>query len=230
MGETVRLKSPRDGFAFAAWREPPREARRGGLVILHAVWGVTPHLRALAAEWAGEGWEVLVPSLFDREAPGFAMADTDPGLQAGREALAAATGWGEATTPDVQAAVDALAGRGGPVCIMGFCFGGTAAWLAACRCQGIAAVSAFYGGHILRFVAETPTCPTILHVGRRDELIPPQDVEAIAGAHPDIAAYFYDAGHAFVAPSGFDADSARLALLRTRRLFHHAAGGSEHGA
>ena len=230
MGEAVRLTSPRDGFVFEAWREPAREARRGGLVILHAVLGVTPHLRALAHEWAGEGWEVLVPSLFDRDAPGLAAIDVEPIRLVERKALAERTGWGDTTTPDVQAAIDALAGPDRATCLMGFCFGGTAAWLAACRCEGLAAVSCFYGGHIARFAEETPRRPTLLHFGRRDPLIPPQDVEAIAVAHPDLPIHQYDAGHAFVAPNGLVADAARLSMLRTRALFHRAVGGREHGA
>ncbi len=227
-GEAVRLTGA-DGFRFEAWREPAREARRGGLVVLHAAWGVTPHLRTLAAEWAQTGWEVLVPSLFDRWEPGFALADRDPALLDRRMALAASTGWGDTATPDGQAAVDALA-PAGAVCVTGFCFGGTAAWLAACRGEGVAAVSAFYGGHIAAFADETPRCPTILHFGRRDELILPADVARIADRHPDLPIHLYDAGHAFVAPADHDADSARLAMLRTRALFHRATGGRDHGA
>ncbi|HEY0436759.1 MAG TPA: dienelactone hydrolase family protein, partial [Phenylobacterium sp.] len=78
MGEIVQLASARDGFSFDAWREAPRDARRGGLVILHAIWGVTPHLRTLAAEYAERGYEVLVPSLFDRFRRGFPERDFDP--------------------------------------------------------------------------------------------------------------------------------------------------------
>lgn len=229
MGEQVTLVSTGDGFRFPAWHEPAREARRGGLVMLPAIWGVTPHLRALAAEWAGEGWEVLVPSLFEREDPGFAERDLDPARMAHRMALAASTGQGDSTPRDTQAAVDWLAPRG-PVFVMGFCFGGTAAWVAACRCRGIAAASCFYGGHIVRFVDETPRCPVLLHFGRQDELITPADVEAIAARHPDIPIHLYEAGHAFVAPGGRHEDSARLAILRTKALFTRTGGGREAGS
>ena len=102
---------------------------------------------------------------------------------------------------------------------MGFCFGGTAAWIAACQCTGLSAVSSFYGGQIIDYLDQTPQCPTILHLGRSDALIPPADVEAIQAAHPDLPVWLYEAGHAFVAPNGFHADSANLALLRTRQLF-----------
>lgn len=222
MGEIVQLESGRDGFAFDAWRAVPTDARRGGLVICHAIWGVTPHLRALADGFAEDGYEVLVPSLFDRFHKGFAERDTDPALVQRQDGYARATGWGAEVLDAVQAAIDALAP---PVFLLGFCFGGTTAWLAASRCTGLAAVAAFYGGQIRDYLAETPKVPTILHLGKADELIPPADVEAIRAAHPDLPVYMYDAGHAFVAPNGFHADSARLSRLRTLALFARNSGG-----
>ena len=134
-----------DGEAVSAYHAPPGDARRGGLVILHAIWGVTPHIRALSDELAEQGYEVIAPSLLDPAAAPFPTLDTEPAILDQRMALGEASGWGLATLDRVQAAVDALAG---PVFVMGFCFGGTTAWLAAGRCRGIAAVSAFYGGDI----------------------------------------------------------------------------------
>lgn len=221
MGETVRLQSAADGFAFDAWRAAPADARHGGLVILHAIWGVTPHLRALAEEYAGLGYETLVPDLFARLQPGFAERDTDPALLPRQMGFGEQVGWGAGVLDLVQAAIDALAP---PVFAMGFCFGGTAAWLAAARCSGLAAVASFYGGQIVDYVAEVPEVPTILHLGKTDELIPPADVEAIRAAHPDLPVYLYEAGHAFVAPSGRHADSARLARLRTLAHFSRHSG------
>lgn len=221
MGETVQLNAP-DGFAFDAWRAVPTDARRGGLVMLHAVWGVTPHLRALADEYAEDGYETLVPSLFDRHQRGFADADTDPTRLDQQMAKAQATGWGAGVLDAVQAAIDALKP---PVFLMGFCFGGTTAWLAAARCEGLSAVSSFYGGQIVDYLSETPKVPTILHIGKTDELMPPADIEAIRAAHPDLPIYPYPAGHAFVAPNGYHADSARLSKLRTLALFSRSGGG-----
>jgi carboxymethylenebutenolidase len=128
----------------------------------------------------------------------------------------------------MSAAIAALAP---PVMVMGFCFGGTVAWLTACRTPGVAAVASYYGGDVVRFRHETPLCPTQLHFGRHDTLIPPEDVNAIVEAQPDLPVFLYDAGHAFVAPSGHVEDAARLARLRTLQLFHRAASGrGEHGA
>ena len=219
MGERIVLTT-RAGERLAAYHAPAREARRGGLVILHAIWGVTPHIRELADTLAAQGYEVMAPSLLDGEAA-FPDQNTDFPILDHRLALGGAAGWGEGCTGQIQAAVDALAG---PVFVMGFCFGGTSAWIASCFCDGITAVSCFYGGNIIQFVDETPRVPTILHFGKTDDTIPPADVESIAAVHPDLPLWLYDAGHAFMAPSGYHEDSARLAMLRTLQLFHRSGG------
>jgi carboxymethylenebutenolidase len=221
MGETVQLASAKDGFRFDAYHAGVPDARRGGLVLLHAIWGVTPHLRGQADEYAEAGYEVLVPSLFDRLHKGFAERDTDPALTARQMGFAEQTHWGADVLDAVQAAIDALEP---PVFAMGFCFGGTVAWLAAARCHGLAAVSSFYGGQITDYLAEPPQTPTILHLGKLDELIPPAAVEAIRAAHPDLPVYMYEAGHAFVARNGFHEDSARLSKLRTLAHFSRNSG------
>jgi carboxymethylenebutenolidase len=221
MGEAVRLTSARDGFEFGAYRADVSDARRGGLVILHAIWGVTPHLRDLADDYAEAGYEVLVPSLFDRFQPGFAEANFDPALMAQQIGFGEQTHWGADVLDAVQAAIDALAP---PVFAMGFCFGGTTAWLAAARCHGLAAVASFYGGQITDYLTDVPQAPTILHLGKTDELIPPADVETIRATYPDLPVYMYDAGHAFVAPNEFHEDSARLSKLRTLAFFSRNSG------
>ncbi len=226
MGDRIPLTNAEDGFVFEAYHAKTSDARRGGLVMVPAIWGVTPHIRELADGYAEDGYEVIAPSLFDRFEPGFPDADTDPPALPRRLGYLEQMGFGETTLGDVQAAIDALKP---PVFLMGFCFGGTVAWLAACRARGLAAVSSFYGGHIVRFRHETPKCATHLHLGRRDELIPPADVEAIVAAQPELPVFQYDAGHGFVAPSGYAPDAARLAQLRTLQLFHRATGARGEG-
>jgi carboxymethylenebutenolidase len=223
-GETVRLTSGRDGFGFDAYRAAPGDARRGGLVVLHAIWGVTPHLRGLADDYAERGYEVLVPSLFDRFQRGFPQADTDPALVTRQLELGRATHWGADVLDAVQAAIDALAP---PVFLLGFCFGGTTAWLAAARCHGLASVVSYYGSNIVDYLKEAPKVPTLLHLGRLDETLPPAAVAAIGEAHPELPVHLYDAGHAFVAPSGYNEEAARLSTLRT--LAHFTRNGGARG-
>ena len=221
------LTSPADGVRVPAYHAPPKEARRGGLVILHPIWGVTPHIRDLCETFAEAGYEALAPSLMERQDAGFAEANIDPSRFPKRQAAYEAVDHGGACWPDIQAAIDALAP---PVMLMGFCFGGSAAWVAAAKCEGLTAAACFYGGAIAEFADLTPRCPTILHFGRQDETIPPEDVAAIEAKHPDLPIWLYDAGHAFVAPNGYVEDAAKLAMLRTRQLFHRASGAKEAGA
>jgi carboxymethylenebutenolidase len=224
MTETETLKSPLDGFEFATWRRPAEDARRGGLIVIQEIFGVTGHIREIAAAYAAEGYETLCPSLYDRREPHFAAGYDATGVARGRE-LSEATPWGEVAA-DLAACVAALAP---PVFAVGYCWGGTAAWLAACRLEGLAAASCYYGRRIPEIISETPLCPVIAHFGRRDPTIPPDVVAAIDEAHPDTPLFIYDAGHGFASDrrADYDADSARLARLRTLQLFARHGGRGE---
>ena len=222
MGERVQLTSPLDGFTFGAYRAAPPDARRGGMVLIQEIFGVTAQIRGQADAFAADGYETLAPSLFDRLAPGF---DADPdasGMALGRR-FSEQTPWDQVAA-DLAAAVAALAP---PVFVVGFCWGGTAAWLAACRCDGVAAVSSYYGRRIPELIGETPRCPIILHFGRHDRSIPASIVAAIDAAHPDIPVHLYAAGHGFAADqrADYSPDAARLAHLRTLQLFARNGGG-----
>lgn len=220
MGERIALAT-RGGKPFSAWRATRGDARRGGLIVLHPIWGVTPHIRDFSDDLAATGYDVIAPSLMDGTNP-FPARNTDFPVLASRLAMGEAVGWGAGCLEVVQAAIDALEG---PVFLLGFCFGGTTAWLSACRCEGLAAVACFYGGAIVQYVGETPKVPTILHFGTRDEGIPPEDVATITAAHPDLPVWLYPAGHAFVAPTAdHHEDSARLAMLRTLQHFRRSGG------
>jgi carboxymethylenebutenolidase len=222
VGETVRLKSPADGFVFDAYRAPVADARRGGVVVIQEIFGVTDQIRQVADAFAADGYEALAPALFERRARGFEAGYDPKGVAEGRE-ISEATPWYE-VADDLQACVAALAA---PVFAVGYCWGGAAAWLAACRCEGLAAVSSYYGRRIPELLGETPRCPIILHFGREDASIPPANVDAIAAAHPEIPIHLYDAGHGFASDrrNDYRPDAARLARLRTLQLFALNGGG-----
>jgi carboxymethylenebutenolidase len=222
MGRQTSLTSQKDNFAFGAYHAPPEDARRGGLVLIQEIFGVTDHIRELADGFAADGYETLAPSLYDRQQRGFAAGYDRESIDLGRRYSEAAP-WDEVAA-DLQACVAALAP---PVFVAGYCWGGAATWLAACRCEGVAAASSFYGRRIPELIAETPRCPIILHFGRRDASIPPETIEAIGAAHPDIPIYLYDAGHGFFSDrrADYDADAARLARLRTLQIFAMNGGG-----
>lgn len=222
MGETLTLKSPLDGFEFSAYRARPADARRGGLLLIQEIFGVTDHIRELADGFAADGYETIAPAFYDRLEPGFA-ADYSPESIAKGVRYSQATPWDQVAA-DAQAAIDLL---GPPVFVTGFCWGGAATWLAACRCRGLSAAAGFYGRRITELNSETPKVPTILHFGKADASIPMDKVAEIEQAHPEVDVYLYDAGHGFVSDrrADYNADSARLARLRTLAHFANNGGG-----
>ncbi|HZZ86715.1 MAG TPA: dienelactone hydrolase family protein [Caulobacteraceae bacterium] len=224
MGEQISLTSRKDGFSFGAYRAPAEDARRGGLVLIQEIFGVTEHIRAVADGFAEDGYETIAPSFYDRQQRGFEAGYDAESVAAGRRYSEAAP-WDEVAS-DLAAAIAALAS---PVFVAGYCWGGSATWLAACRCEGVAAASAFYGRRIPELADETPRCPVILHFGRHDPSIPMAAVEAIAARHPDIPIHLYDAGHGFFSDrrADYNADAARLARLRTLQLFMRQTGRGE---
>ena len=77
MGEMIRMTMS-DGAGIAVYHALPDGARRGGLVLVQEIFGVTDHIRELCDEYAADGYEVLSPAIFDREHPGFEAAYTGP--------------------------------------------------------------------------------------------------------------------------------------------------------
>jgi len=222
MGETIRLKSRFDGFELSAYHASVSDARRGGLVLAQEIFGVTDHIRELCDGFAEDGYEVIAPSFYDRIEPGFEADYSEAAIAKGVK-YSTETPWDQ-VAGDLQAAIDALAP---PVFVTGFCWGGAATWLAACRCEGLSAASAFYGRRISELKDEPPKVPIILHFGKTDASIPPERIAEIEALHPDLPIHQYPAGHGFVSDrrADYDADSARLARLRTLQVFARNGGG-----
>lgn len=208
-----------DGASIGVYHVQARGARRGALVLIQEIFGITEHIKEQADRFADHGFEVLAPAVFDREAPGFAVGygpeDMQKAVKLSREQHPF-----EQTVADVQTCIDVLKPEG-LVFVTGFCYGGSVAWAAACRCTGLAAASGYYGSRVPQFVQEQPQCPTILHFGRHDKSIPLEGVEAVRAAHPEVAVYLYDAGHGFNSDrrADYHAESAHLAFERTLALF-----------
>jgi carboxymethylenebutenolidase len=215
----IDLTSGLDGARLPSFHAPAIGVRRGGLVLVQEIFGVNANIRALADGFAGDGYEVLAPAFFARIDPDFDAGFDAEGMARGRAAVQA-TPWDQVAA-DSQTAIDVLRARGGPVYIAGFCWGGTVAWLAACRCEGLVAASGFYGRMIIGLLDETPRIPIELHYGERDAHIPMSDVERVRTAYPDAPIWLYPAGHGFFYDRSGDHDpvQADLAWARTRTLF-----------
>ena len=225
MAGEMEVMTMSDGAGIGVYHAQPEGARRGGLVLVQEIFGVTEHIRDLAEEYAADGYEVLAPALFDREHPGFEADYSGDGLARGVE-LACVLHPIDVSLADVQTCINALKAKG-PVFVVGYCYGGSIAWFAATRLEGVAAASSYYGSQVPPTADEVPKVPVILHFGRHDQGIPMEGVEkVIAANHPNATVYIYEAGHGFNSDrrKDFHEPSCDLAKERTLELFH-ANGG-----
>ena len=212
-----------DGHTFGIYEAVPDEPR-GGVVIIQEIFGVNAHIREVADSYATAGYAALAPALFDRVERDVELGYDAAGMSRGRELAFAGLARDDALR-DLQAAVEE-AGKYGKVGVVGYCYGGLMTWLAACHLQGIACASAYYGGGIANELAQTPTCPLIMHFGELDAHIPLTDVERIREALPGTPVHVYPADHGFNCDhrASYHAASAETARTRTLALFGEHVG------
>ncbi len=223
MGQPIKLEAS-DGVEIGAWRAYPVGAPRGGVVVIsQEIMGVNHHIRTVADLYAAQGYLAIAPAVFDRVEPEFEVGYDGPSTQRGMAVVGKM--YFDKALLDIAAAID-IAQSAGKVGIVGYCFGGTMAWLAAGRLPGVAAASCYYGGRIVALKDETPRAPAILHFGALDDHIPLAGVRQFEAAHPGLPVYVYDAGHGFNCDErgSYDAASAALARTRTLELFGRNVG------
>ena len=219
MGTQVELTAT-DGHRLSAYLAEPESAPRGGIVVIQEIFGVTRHIRAVADQYAAAGFLAVAPAMFDRVERNVDVPYTD---------MAKGFGYMQALNND-QVMLDVQAGitrvrAAGRVAVVGFCWGGTVAYLAAARLNIDAAV-AYYGGGINRHTEEKPRAPVMFHFGEKDTHIPRSAVEQIKAAYPQGIYHLYPADHGFNCTdrASFEPASAKLALERSLEFLHRYIG------
>lgn len=216
MGRDIALDTPQG--RIGAWRADPMQAPFGALVVVQEIFGLNDHIRAVTDRFAANGYVALAPALFDPVQPGLELG-YDPGALAKGRELAADLGF-ERAIEIVGAAARRLQDEGHRVGVVGYCWGGSVAYLANTR-LGLPAVS-YYGARTVPFLDEPLRAPMLFHFGETDASIPADDIALHRSRHPDAAHHVYPAGHAFnrdVDPAHYHAESASLALRRTLDFF-----------
>jgi carboxymethylenebutenolidase len=214
-----------DGGQYEAYLSLPPAGKGPGLVLFQEIFGVNRHIRAVADQYALDGFVVLAPDLFWRQAPrielGYAGADIE-------KARALMGGVAPAQLlADIKTTVNALRSRPertGKIGAFGYCMGGRLAFFTAAT-AGVDAASCFYGGAIHDNLdkAATVTCPIQFHYGERDSMIPPAAVEkvkaAMAGKRAEVFTYPADHGFNCWERGSYEPRSAALAHARTLAHF-----------
>ncbi len=219
MGEMIQIEGA-DGFHFDAYHALPPGPCKGGVIVLQEIFGIDEHVRRDVDRWAELGFEAVAPSLYDRRERGFTAMHDAAGMQAG-VGHARATPLDQAMG-DIAACRDYLK-KDGKVFVVGYCYGGSLAWLAASKVPGLSGASSYYGSLVKDNAGLELHCPVIVHLGRKDQGIPADEVKAaVTAAHPDTPVFIYeDAGHGFnnEDPERWNREAAELARDRTLKLF-----------
>lgn len=211
------LKLDTAAGAIEAWRADPPACARGGLVVIQEIFGVNAHIRSVVDDFAAHGYCAIAPAVFDYVEPGVELEYDAAGIARGR-GLATRVGVDRAVQA-VEAAAALLRAQFEHVGVVGYCWGGTVAFLANTR-LGLPSVS-YYGGRIGSFLAERPGAPLMMHFGTHDAHIPPNTVRAIRDAVPEATIHLYEAGHGFNCRprSDYNQAAAELALQRSLQFF-----------
>jgi carboxymethylenebutenolidase len=216
MDSNIRLTAA-DGHQLGAYIAESTGPAHAAVVVVQEIFGLNGHIRSIADNYASQGFWAIAPALFDRIERNLELdynpTDASRGMQIANQIGV------ENALKDLDAAISHAGSslRGKKVGIVGYCFGGTLAWLAATRLNPHAAVS-YYGGRIAQYAAEVPRCPVMLHFGSKDKHIPASEIEKIQQAHPELPVFLYDAGHGFNCDQRKDHAPQAASLARQRTL------------
>jgi carboxymethylenebutenolidase len=227
---TVTVSTP-DGD-MPLYDAEPDGSPGAAVIVIQEAFGVNDHIEDVTRRFTTEGYRAVAPHLFHRSGdPALGYDDIQkvmPHMQAVTEAGLAS---------DLDATLTYLADAGfesNQVGIVGFCMGGTVAFLAAARYPLGAAVT-FYGGGIASGRFGTPSqielapdlvAPWLGLYGDLDQGIPVDEVEALRKAAakasvPTEVVRYPEAEHGFHcdARASFHLSSSQDAWQRTLAWF-----------
>ena len=202
-----------DGHNFDAFNATPEGSVKGGLVILQEIFGMTEQLKNVTRFWAGQGYDTILPAMYDRIKPEMVLEFND---------LDTAQAMGKKLEPDsvlkdITATVMTAENRGG-VSLIGFCWGGGA----AARMAGLLDLKgsvAYYGTMLSDNAYNGANCATLFHHGVTDPHSPPEIIDGVKENIPNAESYIYEAGHAFANDARPDFYVEKAALeARSRTL------------
>lgn len=193
--ETVVV--PDGEFDLRVWGE-----RGPGVLLVQEIFGVGEYMEAVAEDLVALGYVVAAPDMFWRIQPNWTTKHNEEALPKGMS-MVSQFDW-EKGVADAKAALDVLKGMPevGKVGVLGFCFGGTLAYLLAAQAEVDSLVS-FYGSGVPGALDQLDAihAPVQFHFGGADPYIPREDVarveQAVDGRENVEIHVQEDGGHAF---------------------------------
>lgn len=236
--EQAEVMIPTPSGRMPAFLYTPAEPEcKPAVLLLMEAFGVTSHIRNVAARIANEGYVVLVPDLYYRELPNnkFGYDEVEQGM-----AMMYRLDFGKSMEDDIRAALAYVKSRSDVspdrVGVTGFCLGGGLTFLTACKLSdAIAAAAPFYGMVLDEWIEAVAniTVPVYLFFGGADPFIPLDRVRQISSRFKELGkAYtlkvYPDAEHGFFCHerSSYNRLAALDAWRELTRFFHKHLQGS----
>ncbi|MCP2343702.1 dienelactone hydrolase family protein [Actinomadura rupiterrae] len=199
--ETVRV--PDGDFSLHVWL--PEKGSGPGILLIQEIFGVGEYMAAVAADLTSLGYVVAAPDMFWRLERDWSVEHSDTVMAEAGDKISHFD-WTKGQD-DLEAALDKLRELpevAGGVGALGFCFGGSLAYMLAARASGkLDAVVSFYGSRVPGELdrAGDITVPIQFHFGGSDPYIPREDVAAVEealGGRDHVEFHVQeDGGHAF---------------------------------
>ncbi|GAA3117807.1 dienelactone hydrolase family protein [Nonomuraea salmonea] len=198
---TDRITAHDGTFDVRTWL--PETGSGPGILLIQEIYGVGPYIEKVAGELASRGYVVAAPDLFWRIRPHWLGEHTEEGTAASIElARDFDLPQGVADCALTVAHLRAMPEVRGGVGALGFCLGGTVAFMLATK-VGLAAVLSFYGSAVPESTGlmERIDAPLLLVFGGADPFISRDRVavvEEAARSRPNVVMHIEEeAGHAF---------------------------------
>jgi carboxymethylenebutenolidase len=241
MGTMISIEL--DDGTLSAYRASPQGEVKGGLVLIHEIWGLVDHIKNVADRFAAEGYLVVAPDILTTTgvtpevgAELFSLVfDEDPEKRSAaqpelRAKLAPlnAPAYAAWAVPALVKVVDYLESQPGVdarIAVTGFCFGGSYSFALAAADARVRAAVPFYGSPPEASDARAITAPVLAFYGETDEKLitglPEVEATMADGGVRFTAEVYPGTGHAFfndTNPFTYNAEVAADAWTKTLRF------------
>ncbi|WP_026417028.1 dienelactone hydrolase family protein [Actinomadura oligospora] len=199
--ETVRV--PDGEFSLNVWL--PEKGSGPGILLIQEIFGVGDYMAAVAGDLTSLGYVVAAPDMFWRIERDWSVEHSETMLAEAGDKVSKFD-WTKGPD-DLEAALDRMrelpevSGGAGAI---GFCFGGSLAYVLAARASAkLDAVVSFYGSRVSDYLDRVGeiTVPIQFHFGGSDPYIPREEVatvEAAVTGRDNVEFHVQeDGGHAF---------------------------------
>ncbi len=215
MSNYITLKTD-DNHTFQAFISQPEHEVKGGIIIIQEIFGVNKHIREICHLYSKNGYLTIAPCLFDREKEMIELSYDIAGVNEGRRLKEL---FNDKSLYEIESSINYVRAAG-KIGIIGYCWGGSLSWKAACKYDALSSSIVYYGGEVPKLKNLKPKCPVMCHFGEFDESIPIDDVVEFVKINKKVNVFTYPADHGFNCNhrSQYNQKCSEIAFNRTMKF------------